>query len=218
MPRSVAIIIALVVLVAAITAALAWLDTPTVTSGTDGPMVCADDSVSAATSMFERVAEDAALQGLDRSPVMLHDLAGERFTVLVFCAYSCPCSDGYVDRLRALRGSYEPRGVGFAAIHSSADEDVDGMRRYIERKRYPLPVYRDELGAVADALGATVTPEVFLFDAQWRLRYHGRIDDDKGGTHVTHRSLANALDTLLAGASLRVREHSALGCAIVRAH
>ena len=180
-------------------------------------MVCENDSISFNSAGFGRIVDDIALVSMSRSPVMLHELGGKRFTVVIFCSYLCPCSDGYVDRLRALRGAYESRGVEFAAIHSSADEDIEGMRRYIERKRYPLPVYRDELGAVADALGALVTPEVFLFDAQWRLRYHGRIDDDKGGTHVTHRSLANALDTLLAGGSLRVREHSALGCAIVRA-
>lgn len=182
------------------------------------PMICADDATSVVSPLFSQSMQDVALVGMQRNPVMLHDLGGERFTVAVFCSYKCPCSDGYVERLGALRRAYESRGVAFFAIHASADENIDGMVRYIQRKEFPLPVYRDDTGLAADAMFATVTPEAFVFDADWKLRYQGRIDDDKSGVAVKDESLRLALDTLLAGGALRTREKSSLGCAIVRVH
>lgn len=184
---------------------------------TEVPLVCADDAASVASPLLAQRMHDVALVGMDRQPVMLSDLGGGRFTVAVFCSYKCPCSDGYVDRLRELRREYESRGVAFIAIHSSADEHIDGMLDYIERKNYPLPVYRDDTGVAADELHATVTPEAFVFDSAWTLRYQGHIDDDKSGLLVEDESLRLALDTLLGGGTLRSTEKASLGCAIVRA-
>jgi hypothetical protein len=65
-------------------------------------------------------------------------------------------------------------------------------------------------------LMARITPEVFVFDTTWTLRYHGRIDDDKSGVDVRDASLALALDTLLAGRTLVAREKPGLGCVIAR--
>lgn len=186
------------------------------TGPVDEALVCQDDAIALVSPLFNRPLDDVALYGMDRRPVMLHDLAGERFTVLIFCSYRCPCSDGYVARIDTMYQVYEPRGVRFAAIHSNADETMDGMTQYIQRKEYPLPVYRDDLAAAADMMEATVTPEVFVFDTAWALQYHGRIDDDKSGFFVEDRSLSSALDTLLSGRSLITKEKLSLGCAIVR--
>lgn len=182
------------------------------------PLVCLDDAESLLSPLFDRRMEDVALIGMDRRPVMLHDLGGSRLTAVIFCSYRCPCSDGYIDRLRELRGRYEDRGVAFVALHANSDENIDGMQDYIDRKEYPLTVFRDDMTAAADMMQATVTPEVFVFDTTWALQYHGRIDDDKSGFFVEEPSLRLALDTLLAGKTLREKEKMSLGCAIVRAH
>jgi hypothetical protein len=180
------------------------------------PLVCQDDATALLSPLFGKPMEDVALIGMDRSPVMLHDLGGRRLTAVVFCSYRCPCSDGYVERLRALRSGFETRGVSFVAVHANADENIDGMQDYIDREGYPLPVYRDDMTAVADMMHATVTPEVFVFDTAWTLQYHGRIDDDKSGLFVEEASLQLALDTLLQGRELWDKEKLSLGCAIVR--
>lgn len=180
------------------------------------PMVCETDDTSRTSPGFTRATDDAVLQRLDGTPVMLHELAGPRLTVLVFCSASCPCSDGYTERLASLERTYESRGVRFIGIHANAQEDAGDMKRYISRRNYPLEVYRDADCIVADMLGARVTPEAFVFDATWTLHYQGRIDDDKGGHAVRDPSLQRALDTLLTGQQLRVREIASLGCAIVR--
>jgi hypothetical protein len=182
----------------------------------EGPLICQTDSASTTSTMFSKTLSDIALQTLSAEPVMMYDRAGEKLTVLISCSYRCPCSDGYGDRLTALKETYEPLGVAFVALHSNVDETMDGMKSYTNRKNYPLEVLRDEGAVLADELSAAVTPEAFVFNTDWELQYHGRIDDDKGGLFVSEKSLQLALDTLLTGKPLEYKEKIAMGCAIVR--
>jgi hypothetical protein len=62
-------------------------------------------------------------------------------------------------------------------------------------------VLKDEGNRVADLYQAKVTPEVFLIDSNFVLRYHGRIDDSQNPARVTRRDLQEALDAILAGKS-----------------
>ncbi len=204
-----------VVAIAAVVAVVLLYDSGD-SSAPQQPLVCEDDATALLSPLFGKRMDDVALIAMDRSPVMLHDLGGRRLTAVVYCSYRCPCSDGYVERLRTLRGRYEARGVSFVAVHANADENIDGMQDYIDREGYPLPVYRDDMTAVADMMHATVTPEVFVFDTAWTLQYHGRIDDDKSGLFIEEASLQLALDTLLQGQELWDKEKLSLGCAIVR--
>ncbi len=183
---------------------------------TPTPMVCETDSTSRTSRLFRSALPDLALSALDGTPASIRSLAGPSLTVLVFASATCPCSDGYTGRLKELLDTYAPKGVGFAAIDANTDENIDQIKRYVTAKKYPLSMYRDELQAAADSMGATVTPEVFVFRPDWTLVYHGRIDDDKSGVLIEERSLALALDTLLSGKALIAAEKPARGCAIRR--
>jgi hypothetical protein len=68
---------------------------------------------------------------------------------------------------------------------------------------------------VAKAYGAVRTPHVFLFNAERKLAYVGRIDDswDKP-EKVTRHELADAVRDLLAGRKVAVPETFAVGCTI----
>ncbi len=53
---------------------------------------------------------------------------------------------------------------------------------------------------MADAFGATRTPEVFLFDKSGKLVYHGAIDDNANDPDKVTRKHANiAIDEMVAG-------------------
>jgi hypothetical protein len=59
------------------------------------------------------------------------------------------------------------------------------------------------------------TPEIFVFDRERRLRYHGRIDDNhRDPSRVTAHDLKNALDALLAGNDPPVTQTAAFGCSV----
>jgi thiol-disulfide isomerase/thioredoxin len=64
---------------------------------------------------------------------------------------------------------------------------------------------------VSLAYGVVATPQAFLFDADRKLRYVGRIDDSEVKTVKSH-DVRNALDALLAGKSVPVEETRTFGC------
>jgi hypothetical protein len=81
------------------------------------------------------------------------------------------------------------------------------------RVRRPWRAF-DEDQSVARALGSERTPEVFVFDGDRRLAYHGVIDDDREGDNIEHHYLREALDALLAGERPAVAETQPLGCTV----
>jgi hypothetical protein len=62
------------------------------------------------------------------------------------------------------------------------------------------------------------TPEVYVVDAQGKLRYHGRIDENyEDAAKVSSPDLRNAIDQVLAGQPVAKAETKAFGCSIKRA-
>ncbi len=67
-----------------------------------------------------------------------------------------------------------------------------------------FPVVRDRQGTLARKMGATVTPEAFVVDANGHVRYHGRIDDQFAEREVRNANpsgneLKDAIAALLKG-------------------
>lgn len=68
---------------------------------------------------------------------------------------------------------------------------------------------------MAKAYGAQRTPEVYVFDKNRKLRYHGRIDDNVYETEeVRFHYLRDALDAVIAGKPVPLEETEAVGCTI----
>src|SRR5262249_47786372 len=82
-----------------------------------------------------------------------------------------------------------------------------------------FPVYKDDKGAAALALKAEATPEAFVLDHNFVLRYRGRIDDAysarlKKNLQVTSHDLRKALDELRAGKPVSTPLTKAVGCPV----
>jgi cytochrome oxidase Cu insertion factor (SCO1/SenC/PrrC family) len=76
---------------------------------------------------------------------------------------------------------------------------------------------KDPDNKVADLYDARHTPEIFVVDADGKVRYHGRIDENyEEPAKVTSPDLKNALDALLAGKPIAKAETKAFGCSIKR--
>ena len=52
------------------------------------------------------------------------------------------------------------------------------MKAYAAAQGYKYPYVMDDNSAMADAFGARVTPECYLFDKDMKLVYHGAITDN----------------------------------------
>ncbi len=140
--------------------------------------------------------------------------------LVVFSCNHCPYVKAYEDRMIALTAAYESKGLAVVAINSNDDKNYpeDGyeeMKKRALEKKFNFPYVRDEDQSAAKAFGAMHTPEFFLFDAERKLRYHGRFDDNwREPDRVTRGYLREAIDALLDGREVGEPEAHAIGCTI----
>ena len=163
-------------------------------------------------------APDFRLPGTDGKDHPLSEFAGSKALVVVFSCNHCPYVIGSEDRMIKLAKDYAPRGVRFVAINSNETDNhptdsLEHMKQRAAEKRFPFPYLRDEDQSVARAYGALRTPHFFVFDADRKLRYTGRMDNHpKDATLATSHELRDALDALLAGRKPPVEVTNPIGC------
>ena len=155
------------------------------------------------------------LEGIVGQSHSSQDYAGKPLTVVFSCVH-CPYVIAWEDRLNDVAREYEDR-AGLVAINSNAGylgDSVDDMRARSDEKGFAFPFLYDETQGVAEAYGASRTPEVFLFDAEHRLVYHGTPDSDHQDPSGAEPYLRDALDAVLAGGEPPVQDVPAVGCTI----
>lgn len=153
-----------------------------------------------------------------------HSLADEpnaKAHVLVFLGTECPLVNLYAHRLMALANEYRARGVYFWGINSNSQDSLAEIAAHAERLGLTFPVLKDPGNVVADRLGAARTPEVVVLDADRRIRYQGRIDDQFGigfqRPKPTENTLELAIEATLAGRDPAPAVTDVEGCRIGRA-
>jgi peroxiredoxin len=161
--------------------------------------------------------EDFSLPGTDGSTHSLNSLKGKNGAVLIFISVQCPVSNGYNERMEALSQEYGKRGISVIGINSNATEDANAVKAHAAEKHFTFAVLKDQGNKIADKLGATKTPEVYLLDANNKLVYHGRIDNSKDESQVNAKDLRDAMDAMLAGKPISKPIAMAFGCTIKRA-
>jgi peroxiredoxin len=148
----------------------------------------------------------------------LADWHDKKVVVVAFLGAECPMAKLYAPRLAELAERYEPKGVQFVAIDANQQDGLAKIAQFVRTSKIDFPVLKDLGNKVADHLGATRTPEVFVLDDQRAVRYWGAIDDQYGvgftRAGVSKEYLVAALDNLLAGELVRTPTTPAIGCFI----
>jgi len=144
-------------------------------------------------------------------------------SALIFYSSECPISNAYSPTLKpAGRGSSPRRRSGWSASVSTTDLTAADVAAHAKDFGLKFPVVHDKDIAVATQVGATITPEAFVFDDQGRVRYHGRIDDQfaarqKRNLNPMTRELHDAIAAVPRRTpGCRVAEVPAVGCPISR--
>ncbi|MBN2476484.1 MAG: redoxin domain-containing protein [Pirellulales bacterium] len=171
-------------------------------------------------------APDFELPGIDGKTYRLKDFADARVLVIVFTCNHCPTAQAYEDRLLRLHADYKARGVALVAVspndpravrldelgYSDLGDSLDDMKVRAKDKGFAFPyLYDGDRQETSAAYGVLATPHVFIFDAQRKLRYVGRVDDSEVGTVQSHDA-RNAIEALLAGRSVPVETTRVFGC------
>jgi peroxiredoxin/mono/diheme cytochrome c family protein len=148
------------------------------------------------------------------------DFADSRILVVAFLGTECPLAKLYGPKLQEFAAKNADRGVAVVGVFANQQDGVRDIENYANRYGITFPLLKDLQNKFADAVGATRTPEVFVYDEFRKLRYRGRIDEQYGvgyGRHETGEPyLANAVDELLAGKAVSLSETDAVGCLIGR--
>jgi peroxiredoxin len=159
------------------------------------------------------------LPGVDGRDHSLDDYRDAQALVLVQSCNHCPYVQAWEGRLIAIQQEYADRGVQIVAISSNdaashPEDSFEQMKVRAREQGFNFDYLYDESQDVARALGSERTPEVFVFDGERRLRYHGAIDDSRDETAVTASYLRDALDAVLAGEVPAVADTPPVGCTV----
>jgi len=162
---------------------------------------------------------DTKMKNVDGKEVSIADVAGKNGTLVIFTCNHCPFAKAWEKRIVESGNSCSKKGVGVIAINpndpAAYDEDTyENMQRRAKDRGYEFPYVVDATSDVARAFGAKATPEVFLFDKDGKLVYHGAVDDSREASKVSQRYLNDALEAVLAGKAVTTAETKAVGCSI----
>jgi peroxiredoxin len=163
---------------------------------------------------------DFRLPSVDGQTFARDDFRERPVLAALFICNHCPYVQAVEDRILALNRDYNVRGVQLVGIcaNDPTDYPEDRPQRLLARwreKAYGFPYLIDAAQDVARAFGAVCTPDIFVYDEQRRLAYHGRIDDNwQQPAKVKRRELAAALDALLAGVRPSRDQQPSMGCSI----
>jgi thiol-disulfide isomerase/thioredoxin len=168
-----------------------------------------------------------SLPGIDGKTHTLDEYKAAKVLVIVFTCDHCPTAQLYESRLKKLVEDYKGQSVAFVMIEPNDPEAVrldelawtdvgDGLEDMKVRAAYRhfnFPyLYDGDTQAVANAYGPKATPHVFIFDAQRKLRFQGRVDNSQRESLVKTLDTRNAIDALLAGKPVAVDHTGVFGC------
>lgn len=138
-----------------------------------------------------------------------------KIVVLVFWSFKCPTSLFYAERVQKLHDTYSHRGVVLLEVSSAPNEKASEIRANIANLNLTIPFLMDTDGFLAEKLGATQTPSLFIFDEAHYLRYAGALDNNrKIGESGRIAYAEDALEALLAFRPISVPKTKNVGCAL----
>lgn len=173
-------------------------------------------------------APDFSLPGVDGKTYTLKNFSQSKVLVLVFTCNHCPDARAARGKVIALHNDYKNKGVAVVAISGNDDkalrldeigysvygDSLEDMKNVAAEEKYTFPyLYDGSTQKATKAYGAVATPHVFIFDAQRKLQYTGRIDDARRSRkNIGTPYVRNAIDALLAGKKITTPTTRAFGC------
>ncbi|WP_251331053.1 thioredoxin family protein [Haloplanus pelagicus] len=165
-------------------------------------------------------APDFELPGVDGETYSLDSFETDALLVVFTCNH-CPYAQAKFDLLNDLAADESVTVVGINPNDAEEypEDSVEKMREHVADGTIAYDAYlRDESADVARAYGAVCTPDPFLFrreDGEYRLAYHGRLDDAMGpDQEATENYAREAIDAVLAGEAVDLDPGPSRGCGI----
>lgn len=162
-----------------------------------------------------------SLRSTNDEIVSLSDFDQAAALAVLFICNHCPFVKLINEELVKFANEVKASGVECVAINANDAEKYPHdsfkmMKKTAAELNYPFPYLHDETQETAKAYQAACTPDIYLFDAEKRLYYHGRFDDSRPGNNVpvTGKDLRGALAALLNGEKAYEPQVPSIGCNI----
>lgn len=163
---------------------------------------------------------DVEMTGVSGETYTLEGVAGENGLLVIFSCNTCPWVKAWEDRYPKVANRARELDIGMivpnpnTAIRDNGESMAD-MRQRAEEKGYNFPYVLDKNARLAEAFGASRTPDVFLFNADMELVYRGAIDDNaRDASAVENRYLMDAMTTMTSGNEIENEVTKSIGCTI----
>ena len=168
-------------------------------------------------------ASDFSLKNVDGTMVSLADYEDAKGFVIIFTCNTCPYAVASEQRIVALDKEFKSKGFPVIAINPNDPsvqpaDTFEKMQAKAKEAGFTFPYLYDDSQTVYAKYGAKKTPHVYLLQKEKGkniVKYIGAIDDNvRNGAAVKERFLANAINQLLEGKEITVKETKAIGCSI----
>ena len=169
------------------------------------------------------IATDFNLKNVDGKMVSHKDYGKAKGFIVIFTCNHCPFAKAYEDRIIALNAKYAKAGYPVIAINPNnpakqKEDSFELMKVRAREKGFEFPYLFDDGQKIYPQYGATKTPHVYILKKTARgneVMYIGAIDDNyEDEKAVKQRYVENAVDALLLGKEVPVKETRAIGCSI----
>lgn len=165
---------------------------------------------------------DVAIKDVGGNEITLNNMIKVNGILVMFSSNTCPFVKRNEQRIAAIGDFLDKNQIGFVMINSSegqrkGDESYLAMQKHARQKSWNWYYALDEGCVIANAFGAERTPECYLFDKEGKLIYRGAINNNPGNSAaVTREHLMKAIEEMLAGKDVTVKETRSVGCMIKR--
>ncbi|MDA0193655.1 MAG: thioredoxin family protein [Bacteroidetes bacterium] len=151
----------------------------------------------------------------------LETIKSSKGTVIMFICNHCPFVLHVQKEIVKISQEYHDKGFSFVAISSNdvqnyPQDSPEKMKQHAKTHDFNFPYLYDESQYIAKAYQAACTPDFYVFDANLKLYYRGRMDESTPGNSipVTGHDLRLALDALNEGHPSPTDQSPSIGCNI----
>ena len=163
---------------------------------------------------------DFKLPGVDGKEYSLKSFASYKVLVIIFMCNHCPYVKAVIQRLIDLQQEVLAQGVRLVGINCNdainyPDDSFESMHSVSKGWKMNFPYLFDESQEVAKKYDAVCTPDIYVYGPRRKLLYRGRIDDNwDNPDKVSRRDLKQAIDSILSGENISIKQIPSMGCSI----
>jgi len=165
---------------------------------------------------------DVRVKDVSGKELNLQEAKQSNGLLVMFTCNTCPYVIRNQSRTNEICKYAQSNKVGVVLLNANEGDRTGSnsfaeMQSYAKAQGYQWVYAVDDKSVLADAFGASRTPECYLFDKGGKLVYHGAIDDSPGDAgQVKRHHLKAAIDESLQGKEVSLKETRSVGCSINR--